>query len=104
MPMARANLNLSDYDSREMDEAYDSPLSPDESMTVTLRRSGHLKESQDRLNPKPADTSRPPSSQAPLKGAAMLPLSMTQHRVLRNERKRPRPAGRRFKICWGPLK
>ena len=65
-------MNLSDYDLRQMDEAYLRSLSPDKLMAVTLRLLSDLKKSRDRLNQNPENSSRPPSSQAPWEGATIL--------------------------------
>lgn len=57
--------SLTDFDLRQMDEDWLGLLTPVQLQAVSVRLLRELKETRDRLNQSPSNSSRPPSSRAP---------------------------------------
>ena len=58
-------MQLSDYDLKQLDEAYVRSLTPEELLTLCLKLLADTKEKTERLNENPSNSSRPPSTRAP---------------------------------------
>ncbi len=63
-------MQLSDYDLKQLNEEYVGSLAEDRLRALTLKLLVDLKETRDRLNQNPGNSSRPPSSCAPWETAA----------------------------------
>jgi transposase len=61
----RGKMRLTDFDLKQMDEAYLAARTPEQLVKISQRLLQELKEARDRLNRTPANSSKPPSSQAP---------------------------------------
>ncbi len=61
-------MRLSDHDLKQLDEDVVRSLSGDKLVTLSLKLLADLKESRDRLNQDPDNSSRPPSSRLPWEG------------------------------------
>ncbi len=58
-------MKLTDFDLKQMDESYLTTRTLEQAIRLLLTTVADLKEARDRLNRTPANSSRPPSSQAP---------------------------------------